>query len=56
MFDALLPGEHPHVVILAGAAGSAIVATGERILVIKTGRPLGGDARAPARRPSSTRP
>ena len=36
MFDALLPGEHPHVV-LSGASGSAIVATGERILVIKTG-------------------
>jgi hypothetical protein len=36
MFDALLPGEHPHVVV-HGAGGSAIVATGERILVIKTG-------------------
>ena len=36
LFDALLPGEHPHVVI-RGAGGSAIVATGERILVIKTG-------------------
>ena len=36
LFDALLPGEHPHVVI-RGAAGAAIVATGERILVIKTG-------------------
>ena len=36
MFDALLPGEHPHVV-MKGAGGSAIVATGERILVIKTG-------------------
>ena len=36
LFDALLPGEHPHVVI-AGAAGSAIVATAERVLVIKTG-------------------
>ena len=36
MFDALLPGEHPHVVY-PGAAGSAVVATEERILVIKTG-------------------
>jgi hypothetical protein len=36
MFDALLPGEHPHVVI-AGAGGSAIVATAERVLVIKAG-------------------
>jgi hypothetical protein len=36
LFDALLPGEHPHVVI-AGAGNSAIVATGERIIVIKTG-------------------
>jgi hypothetical protein len=36
LFDALLPGEHPHVVI-AGAGRSAIVATGERVLVIKTG-------------------
>jgi hypothetical protein len=36
LFDALLPGEHPHVVI-AGEGGSAIVATGERVLVIKTG-------------------
>jgi hypothetical protein len=36
LFDALLPGEHPHVVI-PGAGGSAIVATGERVLVIKTG-------------------
>jgi hypothetical protein len=36
LFDALLPGEHPHVVI-AGAGGAAVVATGERILVIKTG-------------------
>lgn len=36
LFDALLPGEHPHVVI-AGAAGSAIVATGERVIVIKSG-------------------
>ncbi len=36
MFDALLPGEHPQVVI-AGAARSAIVATAERVLVIKSG-------------------
>jgi len=36
LFDALLPGEHPHVVI-RGAGTSAIVATGERVLVIKTG-------------------
>ena len=36
LFDALLPGEHPHVVI-NGAGGSAIVATAERVLVIKTG-------------------
>ncbi len=36
MFGALLPGEHPHVVV-RGAGGAAIVATGERILVIKTG-------------------
>ncbi len=36
LFDALLPGEHPHVVI-GGAAGSAIVATGERVIVIKSG-------------------
>jgi hypothetical protein len=36
MFDALLPGEHPHVVI-RGAGGSAIVATDERVLVIKSG-------------------
>ena len=36
LFDALLPGEQPHVVI-PGAAGSAIAGTGERILVIKSG-------------------
>ena len=49
LFDALLPGEHPHVVI-GGASGSAIVATGERVLVIKTGArsgaPLGARAKA----------
>jgi hypothetical protein len=36
LFDALLPGEQPHVVI-PGAAGSAIAGTGERVLVIKSG-------------------
>lgn len=36
LFDALLPGEQPHVVI-PGAAGSAIAGTGERVLVVKSG-------------------
>jgi hypothetical protein len=36
LFDALLPGEQPHVVI-PGAGGAAIAGTGERILVIKSG-------------------
>ena len=36
LFEALLPGEQPHVVI-PGAGGSAIAGTGERILVIKSG-------------------
>jgi hypothetical protein len=48
MFDALLPGEHPHVVF-SGAAGSAIVATGERILVIKTGARSGATLGARAK-------
>jgi hypothetical protein len=49
MADALLPGEHPHVVI-PGSGGSAIVGTGERIIVIKSGAragiPLGARAKA----------
>ena len=36
LFDALLPGEQPQVVI-PGAAGSAIAGTGERVIVIKSG-------------------
>lgn len=40
MTDALLPGEQPHVVI-PGAGGSAVVGTGERILVIKAGARAG---------------
>lgn len=49
MVEALLPGEQPHVVI-PGAGDSAIVGTGERILVIKAGAragvPLGARAKA----------
>ena len=49
MFEALLPGEQPHVVIL-GCGDSAIVGTGERIVVIKAGAragaPLGARAKA----------
>ena len=49
MAEALLPGEQPHVVI-PGAGGSAIVGTGERIIVIKSGAragiPFGARAKA----------
>jgi len=49
MAEALLPGEQPHVVI-PGSGGSAIVGTGERIIVIKSGVragiPLGARAKA----------
>jgi len=49
MAEALLPGEQPHVVI-PGSGGSAIVGTGERIIVIKSGAragiPLGARAKA----------
>jgi hypothetical protein len=49
MAEALLPGEQPHVVI-RGSGDSAIVGTGERIIVIKSGvragAPLGAKAKA----------
>ena len=54
MFDALLPGEQPHVVI-PGAGGSAIAGTGERILVIKSGARARASRSERAPRRSSTR-